>query len=69
MKCQIILNYFSKYVWSRPRHAFLKLISEAKAIYFMKKSSMNTELNGVILEQQHSSILYSIQNPSNSNDF
>ena len=32
-------------------HAFLKLIREVKEVYFIEKSSLNTELNGVILEQ------------------
>ena len=43
-------------------HAFLKLIWEVKAIYFLKKKILNTDLNDVILEQQYSSTQYLTQN-------
>ena len=37
-------------------------------VCFIKKTSLNKELNDVVLEHQHSSTYYSIYNQLNSND-
>ena len=55
MKFQEISNYYSKYVWPRPRHDFFEFISKVKEVNFIKKSLLNTESTAVILKQQRSS--------------
>ena len=57
----------SDFISPRIHHTFLKLICDIKGVYFLKKPSLNMELNGVILEQQHSFTKYSIQNLQNLN--
>ena len=43
-------------------HAFLKLSCEVKAIYFMKKPLLNTELNDIISELQLFPTCYKFRN-------